>query len=409
MKIIKGFALCSVAAVLAATGQNVLAHTGIRDSIVLEGTGNLGSVGAYGSPGVIANSTLTSPTLGTAGTPATVGIASPTLYTSFTVTHGINDNVVLGINWPLISFSAVFPNSPVPALSVVTDLTNNTTKADLSADIVGVTAGSGFTTLGASGINANIDGNYIVEFTKTSQTIRGWHSYNSPHAYYPSPSYTHSTAVSFPGAGKPGNITFPQVNQEPISQTVEKPFKITVPKFKSTSCAKSLEIRFAVASWSKKGEKTKVADPINGWDNVDVWFGQNAYVAGKVIGLTANAGTVTPGIKFNSHHLPNASTKAVKPPAPDNGVGPDFWPTITVIRDLVANPLPGACGAGVALAVQPTPEDIDNRLPIPSGSFVSFAHPEFAGQNNGVDILSGAHGLKHYPAYTALSATGQLE
>jgi len=164
-----------------------------------------------------------------------------------------------------------------------------------------------------------------------------------------------------------------------------------------------LAIRFAVASWAKKGEKTKIADPVNGWDNVDAWFGQNAYKGGFVLGAAGNAGTVAPGTKFKDQQLPSVTTGG------PNGVGPDFWPTITVVRDLVANPLPGACGAGVALAVQPTPEDIDNRLPIPSGSYASFAHPEFAGQNNGVDIISGAHGLKHYPAYTALSANGLLE
>ncbi|MBE0437221.1 MAG: hypothetical protein IBX56_15620 [Methylomicrobium sp.] len=40
-------------------------------------------------------------------------------------------------------------------------------------------------------------------------------------------------------------------------------------------------------------------------------------------------------------------------------------PTLTVQRDLTANPLPEACGQGYDVLIEPSAQDIDNNLPIP--------------------------------------------
>lgn len=102
------------------------------------------------------------------------------------------------------------------------------------------------------------------------------------------------------------------------------PFKVSAPKFNANSCAKSLKVRIAVANYCSK---TKNADKDN---RSDIWIGH----------MTS---------KFN-----------------DPGVMPHdfetkpFWPTLTVER----SELPGACGEGFDIAVQPSDADIDGYLPI---------------------------------------------
>jgi len=76
-------ALVSVAAVISVAGQNAFAHTGIKDRLFVEGTGNTGS-----------------------------GAAA---YNAFTITHGCLTNDVpeggTGVRKDVIAMAAVFPNS----------------------------------------------------------------------------------------------------------------------------------------------------------------------------------------------------------------------------------------------------------------------------------------------------------
>ncbi len=105
------------------------------------------------------------------------------------------------------------------------------------------------------------------------------------------------------------------------------PFKVSAPKFKADSCAKSLKVRIGIANYCSKTKNT------NKDNRSDIWIGH----------MTS---------KFN-----------------DPGVMPHdfetkpFWPTLTVERSS-SNPLPGSCGAGFDIAVQPSDADIDGYLPI---------------------------------------------
>jgi hypothetical protein len=101
------------------------------------------------------------------------------------------------------------------------------------------------------------------------------------------------------------------------------PFRITAPAFKAESCAKSLLVRFAVANWCNTSQ-----DPADDY-RVDVWIGHTTAL-------------------FNDPDV----------------VSTGYWPTLTVTRDLVENPLKASCGEGFDVAVQPSDTAIDTRLPI---------------------------------------------
>lgn len=101
------------------------------------------------------------------------------------------------------------------------------------------------------------------------------------------------------------------------------PFRIQAPTFKAGSCARSLKVRFAIANWCTKSQD--VADD----SRVDVWIGHETAL-------------------FNDPDV----------------VSTGYWPTMTVSRDLVNNPLKASCGGGFDVAVQPSDTAIDNRLPI---------------------------------------------
>lgn len=105
------------------------------------------------------------------------------------------------------------------------------------------------------------------------------------------------------------------------------PFKVSGIKFEPTSCANSLQVRVAIANWCNTSQD--VADD----RRVDLWMGH----------------TTT---KFNDPNVLGTSG------------GNPYWPTLTINRDLVANPLPAACGAGFAVAVQPHDSNIDAQMPI---------------------------------------------
>lgn len=107
-------------------------------------------------------------------------------------------------------------------------------------------------------------------------------------------------------------------------------FRVSGVSFQKTSCAKSLKVRIAIANFCSTVKST-------GADRrVDMWMGH-------MTALFNDPGVMPEG--FNA-----------KP----------YWPTLTVNRDLVANPLPGTCtGGGFDIAVEPSDADIDANLPLP--------------------------------------------
>lgn len=105
------------------------------------------------------------------------------------------------------------------------------------------------------------------------------------------------------------------------------PFKVSGVKFEPTSCAKSLKVRIAIANWCNFNQHPDANR------RVDMWIGH----------MTT---------KFNDPDvMPHENTET-------------YWPTLTINRDTVANPLPASCGAGYEVAVQPSDADIDANLPI---------------------------------------------
>lgn len=105
-----------------------------------------------------------------------------------------------------------------------------------------------------------------------------------------------------------------------------RPFRMGGIQFKADSCAKSLQIKIAVADICK----TKVFPPMPGTANL--WIPRTTTL-------------------FN-----NASV---------DGVG--YAPTMSIGRDLVANPFLDSanCGEGFDVIVEPSQVDIDSNLPIP--------------------------------------------
>lgn len=262
-----------------------------------------------------------------------------------TITHGCNTNKGgEGGGAPhkdVIAFSAVFPDftnvanviirnsaGTVPAQSadgVVTPAGTGTVgdekvMPDLSNDIVGSTATvamtAGLTTVMAGGtIFAN-----NIPIVDAKGNVRGWQSWSGPKPF--------NGPVLLESAKKPDGSD--------ISTTGFAPFRIGSIQFKSTSCAKTLRIRVAVANWCGRG-RASLADP---GANADIWIGS----------LTG---------KFNDPDtMPNAS-KA------NGGSGAIFWPTLTVNRNLTSNPLPADCaGKYDTVYIEPTQSDIDALLPI---------------------------------------------
>jgi len=109
------------------------------------------------------------------------------------------------------------------------------------------------------------------------------------------------------------------------------PFRAGRPAFESESCAKALHIRVAVANYCTKASST---DKDN---RSDIWMGHT-----------------TP--KFDDADVVSVSK---------TGEGEGFWPTLTINRDMVANPMPESCkNGGFDIAIQPSDEDIDKNLTI---------------------------------------------
>lgn len=292
-KAVKKMALYSVATIIGIASSSAFAHTGIRD-VVKEGVSG---------------------------------------YNAFTIGHGCNDNIDLGPSQDVIAMSAVFPNAADPAMAKIYKLTaaglQGETIPDLSDDIDGILPGVGFTNLGVGLVSGGgtlfanflpaIDSSTLVGAHATP-LVRGYHTWAGPAPYSSAP-----------------------LAEQVTSATGLSPFKYGAVKFKTTSCAKNLKVRIAVANWCKRGNGT--ADM---GDRVDVWMGHTTPL-------------------FNDQRtMPRATpyNPAVESP---------FWPTMTIARDLVANPLDAACNGGYDLAIEPADADIDAFLPIPRAAYPAGA------------------------------------
>ncbi|MFA6164667.1 MAG: hypothetical protein WC685_14710 [Methylobacter sp.] len=280
-KSVKKLALYSVATVMCVAGQNVFAHTGIKDKV----------------------------TEGAAG------------YNALTITHGCNNNAKPDApHKDVIAVSAVFPNSSDTAMSVVRKLDAKgdliAIQEDLSNDIEGVNPGVGFTNMGLGLVagGGTLFAN-IIPTLDGNGAIRGYHTWAGPLPYLSAP-----------------------LQESIVSTTGLSSFKYGAIKFKPESCAKSLKVRIAVANWCKRGEDSKTHG-----NRVDVWIG---------------------------HTTPLFADPRIMPyNEADTAAGKSYWPTMTVERNLVTNPLKPSCAGGFDLSIEPTDVDIDAYLPIPKGEY----------------------------------------
>lgn len=101
------------------------------------------------------------------------------------------------------------------------------------------------------------------------------------------------------------------------------PFSVSGINFVKASCVKSLKVRIAIANWCTNSQNE---DEDN---RVDAWIG-------RTTPLFDDTGVVSVG----------------------------FWPTLTINRDLEANPLPEGCNGGFDVAIEPSDADIDKYLPL---------------------------------------------
>lgn len=311
LKPFEKFALYSSMMMIMGAGQGVHAHAGFKEAIT-EGTVNT--------------------------------------WNAVTITHGCNTNSGgEGSSVPhqnVIAFSAVFPDftdtskvivrrstGTVPAQAgdgVITPAGTGTVGdeiviPDLSNDIVGSTNTIAMTaTLGLDTGGDQIFAN-TIPIADTKGSIRGWQSWSGPKPV--------NGPVLLESAKTPDGSD--------ISTTGLSPFRISGIRFQPNSCAKALKIRVAVADWCRKGAASYQAD-----DRADIWIG-----------------SLTP--KFNEQVLmPNADRA-------HGGSGAIFWPTLTVNRNLAANPRPDTCTDADydTVYIEPKAEDIDALLPISKAKY----------------------------------------
>jgi hypothetical protein len=210
-------------------------------------------------------------------------------YTAFTIGHGCQDNPKAQSLLPVTAQSAVFPYSTANAVKI--DPNSGAESAiDLGDYIEG--ADTGVVALSPSMIQDKNVFKKQLELTDGSNV----------------------RAIQF---------TVGKLDTTAIGLI---PFKIKTPKFLADSCAKSLQIRIAIANYC---HKTKNTDMDN---RVDLWMGD----------MTATT-------KFN-----------------DAGVydGEPEWPTMTVVNPTPADPASCPGGKNFDIAVQPSAQDINNYLPI---------------------------------------------
>ena len=103
------------------------------------------------------------------------------------------------------------------------------------------------------------------------------------------------------------------------------PFDASFANFQKDSCLATMQVNIAIANYCTRSRDDD--------DRADIWIG---------------------------HLTPLYDDPAVVVQSP-----PGFWPQLTVIRDLENNPLPSSCsGEGDKLVVSPSPQEIDQYLPI---------------------------------------------
>lgn len=330
-KSVKKLALYTAATVICVAGQGAWAHTGIRDKVA-------------------------------------EGVAG---YNALTVTHGCATNEVaegtVASRANVIAVSAVFPNAADPAKAKVYQLDSlgapvGSALPDLSEHIVGILPGTGFTKLGLGLVagGGTLFPNFIPAVDTSADpavapVIRGFRSWAGPK----------------PFAGAP-------LEESIVSATGLAPFKYGAVQFQSTSCAKSLKVRVAIANWCKSGPATK-----NDADRIDVWIGHATSKFKDPLTMPYNATDTAAGKYFwptmtiyrNITGSPATATSAAIPanPVPDNDAKGNPCPSVT-------DPATGVVTKGFDLAIEPADADIDALLPIPNA-----AYPQ------------GAPGAKYFP------------
>jgi hypothetical protein len=108
-------------------------------------------------------------------------------------------------------------------------------------------------------------------------------------------------------------------------------FQFAAPKFVATSCARRLLVRIAIADVCLVG--AGLADSVKP-GKLNLWIPDNGNpfaVAGAAQGI--------------------------------DGIGAPA--TLTINRNVAANPLPASCGAGIDVTVTPSAADVTTNLPIP--------------------------------------------
>jgi hypothetical protein len=214
------------------------------------------------------------------------------LYTAFTITHGCNNNEGTETLLPVAAQTAVFPNNTdSQAFKIESD--GSETSINLADHIEG--ANGGLPGLAPGMVQDKSIFKKQWEVTDATGNVRAIAFYNGK---------LDTTAVGL------------------------VPFRVTAPKFKADSCAKSLKVRIAIANYCNKSKNT---DKNN---RSDIWIG---------------------------HTTPLFSDMDVLPH--DSDTSP-FWPTLTVERSSSNNPLPDSCEGGFDIAVQPSDADIDTYLPV---------------------------------------------
>jgi hypothetical protein len=222
------------------------------------------------------------------------GVEGKTLYTAFTIGHGCG-STANPTQLPVIAQSVVFPNAVDSQAFKIDPVTFAETPIDLTTQISGLVAGAGLTTLAPKGVQD------AALFKNMSSTVDS--------------------------LGVVRGLKLTQAKLDPTMVGLV-PFKVSGVKFDTTSCAKSLKVRVAVANWCQN-----INDPT--YDRrADVWIGH----------MTT---------KFNDPEV-----------MPEGFATAPYWPTLTINRDLVANPLPSTCGTGYDVAIQPSDADIDANLPV---------------------------------------------
>jgi hypothetical protein len=286
---IKNLTLLSLTAAICVAGSVASAHTGIKDT---------------GTEGV-------------------------KLYTAFTISHGCATNAggetATATSYDgnttqkdIIAQSALFPNS-ADSLAGIVDSAGYITSPLNIADVVdGVVAPAGLPLGLAATYPQVFPQSYIVR--DASGVARGFQTWGG---------------ILPEGGGTLGLSGF----------------AITPPKFKATSCAKSLKLQIAVANYCHPGTKAKDKNS----DRMDAWIGE----------MTA---------KFNDPLvMPNA---AGTPVSTTDTRAKIYWPTLTIKR---TSPLPSGCSPadGYDVAIQPSKTDIDTFLPLAKPT---KSHPKLVGK-----------------------------